>query len=154
MQPMEPRADRRLAAELRAALALDDSELSFLREAALPARLAALIQQQANPRAQLLGLLWLVVPAAIGYAAWLVVAPLFSGGVTLAAQTGGSTLLASLFFDVGWGTLDTLAGLIEAASAVPGFNAPLVTLSVVAAALYATAVLLPSRRVRQRTSAV
>ena len=151
---MEPTADRPLRSALHTALALDAGELAFLREAALPARLVALVQQQADPRAQLLGLLWLVVPAAIGYAAWLVVAPLFGGGLALLVQTGGSALLVSLLTNVAWGALDTLAGVVEAASAVPGFNAPLVTLSVVAAALYAVAVLTPAQGVRQHGSAV
>ena len=139
---------------LRRALSLDADELAFLRSAALPARLAALVQAQPDPRAQLMGLLWVVLPAALGYAAWLVVAPLFSNGLSLVAQAGGSALLATLIADTLWGGLDTFASVIEAASAVPGFNAPLLTLSLAAVALYACAVLTPARSVRRSASAV
>jgi hypothetical protein len=59
-----------------------------------------------------------------------------------------------LIANVAWGAVDSLAGIVETASAVPGFNAPLVTLSLVAAALYAVAVLTPSQRVRPDASAV
>jgi hypothetical protein len=112
------------------------------------------VEAQPNPRAQLLGLLWVVLPAAIAYVAWLAVAPLFSGGLSLLVQTGGSALLVSFVADALWGGLDTFASVIEAASAVPGFNAPLITLSLVAAALYAYAVLTPPRGVRASASAV
>ncbi len=151
---METKAERALTAALRGALALDADEMAFLRSAALPSSLAALVQQRADPRAQLIGLLWVFLPAAIAYAAWLSVAPLFSGGLALAAQTGGSALIASLIANIAWGALDSLAGIIEAVSAVPGFNAPLVTLSFVAVALYVAAVLTPGQHVRQDASAV
>src|SRR5688500_15711018 len=151
---MDTRAERTLTSALRGALALDADELTFLRSAALPSRFAALVQQRADPRAQLIGLLWVILPAAIAYAAWLSVAPLLSGGRPLAAQAGGSALIASLIANVAWGALDSLAGIVEAASAVPGFNAPLVTLSLVAVALYAAAVLSPTQRVRRDASAV
>jgi hypothetical protein len=151
---METNAERTSASALRGALALDPDEVSFLRSAALPSRLAALVQQRADPRVQLMGLLWVVVPAAIAYAAWLTVAPLFTGGLTLAGQVGGSALIASLLANIAWSALGSLAGIVEAASAVPGFNAPLVTLSLAAVALYAAAVLTPRQRVRQDAAAV
>ena len=142
------------AVALRRALALDDDEVSFLRNAALPARLALLVGQPADPRAQLTGLLWVVLPAAIAYVAWLMVAPLLSDGLSLVAQLGGSALVVSLIMNAALGALDWLATLVEAASAVPGFNAPLVTLSLVAAALYGAAMISPSQRVRPDGSAV
>lgn len=150
---MENESDPTVMA-LRRALALDADEVSFLRSAALPDRLAQLVGQRADPRVQLAGLLWVVLPAAIAYAAWLVVAPLFSGGLSLVAQLGGSALVVSLVANAAWGTLEWLAALVEAASAVPGFNAPLVTLSLVAAALYGAAVLNPGQRVRPDAPAV
>ena len=151
---METESDPRESASLRRAFALDADELAFLRSAALPTRFAALVRAEPSPRAQLIGLLWIVLPAAIGYAAWLTVAPLFEGALALVAQTGGSALLASLVANALWGTLDTLAAAIEVASVVPGFNAPLITLSLVAAALYGIAVLTPTRSVRSGASAV
>ena len=139
---------------LRRALSLDADELAFLHSAALPLRLAALVQAQRSPRAQVAGLLWVLLPAAIAYAGWLAAAPLINAGLGAAAQAGGSALLAALIADALWGTLDSLAALIEVASAVPGFNAPLITLSIVAAALYACAVVPPARGVRRGVPAV
>ena len=151
---MDPETEHLEDDALRRALALDPDELAFLHAAALPARLSALIAASPSPRAQVLGLLWVVLPAAIAYAAWLVVAPLFAGGLELVAQAGGSALLASLIADALWGAFDSLASVVELVSVVPGFDAPLVTLSLVAAALYACAVLSPTRDVRPRASAV
>ena len=151
---MEAETDPRESGALRRGLALDAEELAFLRSAALPARFAALVPVQPSPRAHLVGLLWIVLPTAIGYAAWLTVAPLFEGALGLVAQSGGSALLASLIAGTLWGALDTLAAAIEVASAVPGFNAPLITLSLMAAALYAFAVLTPARGVRHSASTV
>ena len=142
------------AVALRRALALDADEVSFLRSAALPARLAKLVGQRTDPRAQVSSLLWVALPAAIVYAAWLIVAPLFSGGLSLVAQLGGSALVVSLIANAAWGALEWLAALVEAASAVPGFNAPLVTLSLAAAAIYGAAVFSPRQRVRPEASAV
>ena len=151
---MDTDAERAESTALRRALSLDADELAFLRSAALPLRLAALVQAQRSPRAQLAGLLWVVLPAAIAYAGWLAAEPLISAGLEAIAQAGGSALLAALFADALWGALDSLAALIEVASAVPGFNAPLVTLSIVAAALYACAVVPTTRGVRRGAAAV
>jgi hypothetical protein len=151
---VEAEAEYREDAALRRSLALDADELAFLRSATLPARLAALVRAQPNPRAQLIALLWIAVPAAIGYAAWLTVAPLFGGAIELVTQTGGSALAASLVAGALWGTLDALASIIELLSAVPGFSTPLLTLSLIAVALYALALLTPPRPVRHGALAV
>ena len=154
MEAEADRTERTESAALRRALELDPDELAFLRSAALPLRFAALVQAQRRPRAQLVSLLWVVLPAAVGYAAWLAIAPLVNGALDVMAQAGSSALLATLIARTLWGTLDSIAAVVEVASAVPGFNAPLITLSLIAVALYACAVLFPTGGVRRSAAPV
>lgn len=140
--------------DLRTALSLDDDELTFLRAARLPAQLMARImaESRVTPRARLIELLWIVVPAALGYAGWLFVAPTLGRVGALARQSGITAILAAQVIDVAWNALDLFASIVEAASAVPGFNAPLILVSLLAAAAYTLGLGLPS--VRRRPAAV
>jgi hypothetical protein len=133
---------------LRQALALDEDELAFLRAAVLPARFAARIaaERRAVGRSFALDLLWIVAPVALGYVGWLAVAPLVGSWLALAGQVGMTSLLAAQVARGAWAALDGLASLIEAASAVPGFDAPLALISVLAALVYVVGLTVPRVR--------
>ncbi len=128
--------DNALAAGLRRAIALDEDELAFLRAAALPQRLVALAASRRSPLALAAELLWVVVPVAVGYAGWLLAAPVLLDWFALARQAGLAALLASIVTRALWGTMDLFASVVEGASALPGFDAPLATIALLAAATY------------------
>ena len=133
---MTDERDDVLEAGLRRALALDEDELAFLRAAALPQRLVALATARRSPLAVAAELLWIVVPVAAGYAAWLLAAPVLLDWFALARQAGLAALLASLITRALWGTIDLFASVVESASGLPGFDAPLVTIALLATVTY------------------
>jgi hypothetical protein len=153
--------DLSMEAGLRRALALDEEELAFLRAAALPQRLAAQILAAPQPRMSALDLLWIALPATVGYVAWLFAAPVLAAWLAVARQAGLSSLVATLLANAAWRTVDLFASMVEAASSLPGFDAPLVAISLLAAAAYVFTVLTnptnPTKGtplVRRRTAAV
>ena len=136
---------------LRRALALDDDELAFLSAAALPVRLAASVAA-AQRRSLAIDLLWIAFPAALMYAGWLLAAPLVSASLAVAGQAGVTTLVAAQTSRVLWGALNGFASLVEAASALPGFESPLALIAILAAMTYAAGLATP--HVRRQPAAV
>ncbi|HEU5317807.1 MAG TPA: hypothetical protein VFX49_16975 [Chloroflexota bacterium] len=137
-------------AQLRRALALDDDELAFLRAAALPERLAA--QVAAARRGLALDVLWIVLPAALAYGGWLVTAPLLGPWLGLVGQAGLTNLLAAQAVGAAWALVDGFAGMVETASALPGFETPLALIAVLAALTYVVGLTAP--RVRRQPAVV
>jgi hypothetical protein len=142
-----------LATGLRRALALDDDELAFLREANLPQRLVALAAHAQRSRAALaLELLWVILPVLAGYVGWLIAVPVLAEWLDTARQAGLTSVLATLLTRGAWGVMELFASLVEAASTLPGFDAPLTAVALLAAAAYAVAAGTPF--VRRRPVAV
>jgi hypothetical protein len=127
-------AFRAEAEALRGVLALDATELTFLAAAALPGQLAARAEaaRRAAQREQRLGFLGLLGAAALGYGGWLLAVPLLAQLIELGRRAGSAAWLAGMAASAAWWLMDTLASAVEAASTVPGFGAPLLTLSIMA----------------------
>jgi len=139
-------------AALRDALALDGSEMAFLLSASLPRALATRVlttDAQLSGREQLMGLLWITLPAALGYAGWLLAAPVLGSWAALARQTGATAILTSTAAGAALGGADLYLSAVELASTLPGFEAPLYALSTVAAILLFTQLLLPGGRLNR-----
>jgi len=160
-QPLLPLTQAEETA-LRDALALDGAEMAFLLSASLPRALAARVlttDARWSSREQLMGLLWITLPVALGYAGWLLAAPVLWGWAALARQTGATAILASTAAGAALGAADLYLSAVEIASTLPGFEAPLYALSTVAAIFLFTQLLLPGGRldrfpVRQSLQAV
>lgn len=133
------------AASLCAALALAPEEVEFLLAAALPRRLATRASVAAGGWRSVAGLLWIFLPMAVAYAGWLAVLPVIDGWLDLARRSGVTVVLTSAATSLALRAADAYASLVEAASLVPGFSAPLLSLSLLAALTW-LALSLSSRR--------
>ena len=132
---------------LGASLAIDADDLAFLFAAALPDALVAQAAADSRlaRRERLSGLFWSIVPLALGYAGWVFLAPILWGWLAILRQAGGTALVLRAAAEVTLRAVDSFASIVESASAVPGFNAPLLSLSLIAALTYAALLLLPGR---------
>lgn len=93
------------AEELTASFALDDGELAFLLEAALPARTVASLAPvpvviRASNVAQRLEAMGVVAACVVLYTGWLVIAPALSSLLVLAGRAGATEVLANVV--AGW----------------------------------------------------
>jgi len=139
---------------LRDALALDASEIAFLVSAALPRALAArtlTTDARLSGREQLMGLLWISLPVALAHGGWLLAAPVLRSWAAIARQTGATAILASAAANAALSSASLFASAVELASAVPGFEAPLIALTSVAAMVLLTQLLLPGGRLDRLT---
>ncbi len=131
---------------LRDAFRLDDGDLAFLQWAGLPAQLTArvaLAQQTAPAAGQVASLWWLLAGCAAAYAGWLLALPPVWEWFELARRAGATTYLASQAATLALRAVDGFARIVEATSYVPGFGAPLVSLSLLAVLAWITLAVLP-----------
>jgi hypothetical protein len=133
------------AATLTHSLRLTPNELAFLFAAALPERLAAQVVPSRVREGSLRALLWWIFPFAFGYAGWLLTEPFAAQMLDFARQAGGTTIALSFLTEAALAVAGTFASVVEGASTVPGFNAPLVTLSALAGLTWLLLLVAPRR---------
>jgi hypothetical protein len=141
----------RVAAFRAEALVLGDSfalapdELAFLHAAALPEQIASRVEADAVAQGSLVSLLWWILPFLLGYLGWLFALPYFADALDLVRDAGGLTLALTFLTDAAISATDLFASLIEGVSAVPGFGAPVLALSFLAAVTWVALLAAPRR---------